>query len=183
MTYAAADAIGLNYQTTSILTDSQVKAEQSPLISTVQSVSELKAAMLKMLDTMNAIIYIMIAGAVILTIVVLYNLGVLSFNERFRELSTLKVMGFSSKKLNRLIISQNMWLTVAGVIAGIPFGLIMVDFMMKQMTDSMDIMTVVSLLSYTICIVSTISVSLFVTFMLFKKTKNIDMVSALKSGE
>jgi putative ABC transport system permease protein len=183
MTYTAADKIGLNYNTTSILTNEQISVNYSTAISTVDSISDLKSSMSIMLDAMNAMVYIMIAGAVVLSVVVLYNLGILSYTERFRELSTLKVMGFTSKKLNYLIISQNLWLTIIGIIIGIPLGYVLSNLILKEVAVSMDIMTIISFLSYLICIVSTIAVSIFVSFILFEKTKNIDMVSALKSGE
>ena len=50
-------------------------------------------------------------------------LGIMSYLERSRELATLKVLGFRDKQIGRLLlISQNIWLTVVGVIIGLPAG-------------------------------------------------------------
>ena len=34
------------------------------------------------------------------------------FMERYREMSTLKVLGFKDKKIGNLLITQNMWISL-----------------------------------------------------------------------
>ncbi|HBL67575.1 MAG TPA: cell division protein FtsX, partial [Firmicutes bacterium] len=71
-------------------------------------------------ELMTVMIAVLIFGAVVLALVVLYNLGILSFIERQRELATLKVLGFRTRKIRSLLITQNFWLTGVGIIVGIP---------------------------------------------------------------
>ena len=44
-------------------------------------------------------------------LLVLYNLGLLSFTEIKREFATLKVLGFKSSQLRKLLLTQNLWFT------------------------------------------------------------------------
>lgn len=63
-------------------------------------------------EIMNLMISLMVIVAMILGIVVLYNLGVMSYTERYREMATLKVLGFRDKKIGALLIDQNLWVTL-----------------------------------------------------------------------
>lgn len=51
------------------------------------------------MDIMYMMIAILIIAAAVLGIVVLYNLGIMSYTERYREMATLKVVGFRDKKI------------------------------------------------------------------------------------
>ena len=72
----------------------------------------------------------LIVASVLLCLVVLYNLGVMSYMERYREMATLKVLGFRNKAIGRLLISQNLWISMAGTLLGIPAGIWALDYLM-----------------------------------------------------
>ena len=57
-------------------------------------------------EIMNMMVAVLIVAATVLGIVVLYNLGVMSYTERYREMATLKVVGFRNRKIGKLLISQ-----------------------------------------------------------------------------
>ena len=149
----------------------------------VQSKEDLLETMDTMMETMNVMIIVLIIAAVILGIVVLYNLGVLSFHERVRELTTLKVLGFQYKTLRKLLQMQNIWLTLAGALIGVPGGYLLLEYMLRFMGDSLDMTAKISLLSYCISILGTLLLSVTVNWLLSRKLQTIDMVSALKSVE
>lgn len=136
-----------------------------------------------MMESMNSIIFILIIAACLLGGVVLYNLGTLSFLERQRELATLKVLGFSSHKLKRLISQQNIWLTCIGILFGIPCGYGLIYMMIITIGESMDILIQIDVRTYIFTITGTYLLSYFITRVLSKKLSHIDMVSALKSIE
>lgn len=149
----------------------------------IQTKEDLKENLNDMLSMMNTIIVVLIGAAVILGVVVLYNLGVLSFYERVRELATLKVLGFQYKRLQRLLQLQNIWLSAIGCIIGIPVGNVMLQVLMFTMGDTFDMPGVIHTSSYILAVAGTFLLSIIVTRMLSRKLKNIDMVSALKSVE
>lgn len=149
----------------------------------IQTKEDLKEGLNDILTMMNTIIVILIGAAVILGVVVLYNLGVISFYERVRELATLKVLGFQYKRLQRLLQLQNIWLSTVGCIIGIPAGKLMLQVLMLSMGDSFDMPAVIHVSSYVLSVAGTFLLSLIITRLLSWKLKNIDMVSALKSVE
>lgn len=134
-------------------------------------------------EIMNMMVAVLIVAATVLGIVVLYNLGVMSYTERYREMATLKVVGFRNRKIGKLLISQNMWVTVIGVIVGIPAGIGTLSFLVTQLASEYEMRISVSVLSIAVSAVLTFAVSLLVSLMVARKNKKIDMVEALKGAE
>ncbi len=147
----------------------------------IQTRDELVKSMDTLMETMNVMIFVLILAAIVLGLVVLYNLGVLSFHERVRELTTLKVLGFQYAKLRKLLQTQNIWLTLFGTILGIPSGYLLLYSMLEFMGDSFDMIPTISFLSLVCSILGTLLLSVIVNWFLSLKLKTIDMVSALKS--
>ena len=119
----------------------------------------------------------------LLIIVVLYNSGNLSFNEREKEFATLKVIGFKSGAIRRLISTQNLWLSVIGVFLGLPFGRMALQAMMDSNGDAIDWPCYVSPLAYFISAAFVMGVSILVGFMFSRRIKRIDMVGVLQGIE
>lgn len=149
----------------------------------VQSRKDLKENLDKSMESMNVVILILSLGAVILGVVVLYNLGILSYTEKSRELATLKVLGFPKNKLRKLQLMQNTWITLTGILVGIPLGYALIQMLLKEMGEMMDLVAAFSLSSYLISCGGTFLVSLAINQLINKKLDHIDMVSALKSIE
>ena len=158
-------------------------ASDRDYVSSVHSLDDLKKSFDKSMEVMNVLVYAMIAFSALLIIVVLYNSGNLSFNEREKEFATLKVMGFGSSKIRRLISSQNLWLSLIGVIIGIPFGRAPLQAMMDSNGDSIDWPAYISVPSYIIAGLFVMGVSILVGFMFSRRIKHIDMVEVLKGME
>lgn len=125
----------------------------------------------------------MVGGAILLGVVVLYNFGIMSYTERYREMATLKVVGFKDKKIGRLLIDQNMWLSLTGVVIGIPLGILTLDYLLKTLAGEYEMSLTVSAVTYIISVMLTFGMSLLVSLMVARKNKKIDMVEALKGAE
>jgi len=135
------------------------------------------------MEMMDLMVMIFVLAAVVLGVVVLYNLGVMSYVERSRELATLKVLGFRDKHIGRLLISQNIWLTVIGVVIGLPSGVGVLYVLITSLVSEYELKLTLGVLTYSISILLTFGVSLAVGWMVAKKNKKIDMVEALKGAE
>lgn len=135
------------------------------------------------MEIMNAMVYLLILAAIILGIVVLYNLGVMSYIERSRELATLKVVGFKDRHIQKILITQNVWLTVLGVLIGLPAGWGVLKVLIILLADEYELEVVIGISSYLISILLTFGVSLVVGYFVSGKNKKIDMVEALKGRE
>lgn len=103
--------------------------------------------------------------------------------ERYREMSTLKVLGFKDKKIGNLLITQNMWISLLGTIIGISFGAWALDYLIKTLASEYEMSLSISWLSFVISILITLGVSWFVSIVIANKNKKIDMVESLKCSE
>lgn len=184
MTDEYADQIHLDYHITSIYTDTKsTEIEDSELISGKQDKDTLMASYDTFMDLMNLMVWILIGAAVVLGMVVLYSLGVMSYVERRRELATLKVLGFRDKGIGRLLISQNIWLTLIGILIGLPGGAGVLYVLVTALASEYEMSVYIGLSSCVISVCLTFGVSLLVGMMIARKNKQIDMVEALKDAE
>ena len=147
------------------------------------SIEQLKTDLDENMEMMNLMVVILIIAAVVLGVIVLYNMGVLSFMEKTREVATLKVLGFSSGRIRKILSQQNAWITVIGIVLGMILGYQFLDIMMQTMSEDNDMPTVIYLLSYVYSIIGTWGVSFGVNYFLSGRVKTICMVDALKGVE
>ena len=179
-----ADSLGIEYTPDSVYTKTAKKDVKSdPAIKTVQSKQAIMDSFDTFLEIMNSMVFVLVGGALVLGVVVLYNLGVMSYTERYREMATLKVVGFKDGKIGRLLIGQNMWLSLLGIIAGLPLGALTLDYLLKKMASEYEMRMSIGPVTYIVSIALTFGVSLIVSLMVARKNKKIDMVEALKGAE
>ena len=184
MTDAYAKQIGIQYQINAIYTDEKGEAiENSSIISGKQDKATLMETYDSFMEIMNLMVLIFVIAAIILGMVVLYNLGVMSYVERNRELATLKVLGFRDKHIGKLLISQNIWLTIIGVLIGLPGGVGVLHVLITSLVSEYELKLTLGVLTYSVSILLTFGVSLAVGLMVARKNKKIDMVEALKGAE
>jgi putative ABC transport system permease protein len=184
MTDKLADELGIKYSVSAIYTEKDsADIPSSELISGKQDKRQLMDSFGSFVAIMDGMVIILVIAAVILGIVVLYNLGIMSYVERSRELATLKVLGFRSKKIGQLLISQNVWLTVIGVALGLPAGLGTLQWMLSALASEYEMKLMLGPLTYIVSILLTFGVSLLVGWMVARKNRKIDMVEALKNAE
>lgn len=127
-------------------------------------------------------IFLMIIGfAILLVVIVLYNLGSLSFIERSRDYATLCVLGFSKKEIRNITMIENIVTTVVGWLIGIPMGIWFLNTYVNTFsTIRLEYTSYVTpsniLLSSVIVIICSMSTTLFIS----RRINKLDMVQALK---
>ena len=159
------------------------KIADNDCVSAVHSMKDLIAAFDKMMEIMNLLVYFMVVFSVLLIVIVLYNSGNLSFNEREKEFATLKVLGFKSSAVRRLLSTQNLWLSIIGCIFGLPLGRVPLQAMMDSNGDAVDLPCYIAPQTYIIAAIFVMTVSVLVSFMFSRRIKKIDMVEVLKGME
>ena len=103
--------------------------------------------------------------------------------ERYRDMATLKVLGFNNKRIRKLMIQQNIWLTIVGIIIGLPIGYELLGIMVSTVQTSIDMESYAPVYVYGVSILGTFILSWIINKALSLKVKSIDMVSALKINE
>ena len=163
--------------------DNCEKAADNKCVSAVHSMTDLIEAFDKMMEIMNLLVYFMVLFSVLLIVIVLYNSGNLSFNEREKEFATLKVLGFKSGAIRKLLSTQNLWLSIIGCICGLPLGRVSLQAMMDSNGDAVDWPCYLAPSTYIISAAFVMTVSVLVSFLFSRRIKKIDMVEVLKGME
>ena len=176
------EELDLNYTPTGIVTTEHIDRNYST-IKTTNSMNDMTSSWDELTEAMWLLIYILIFFASLLAVVVLYNLGLLSFTEIEREIATLKVLGFKTGALRKLLLTQNLWFTTIGFLLGIPVGYYILKIMWESSGDSFYILPSISLTNIILTAAITFSLSIFVNLMFSRKIKKLDMVESLKSSE
>ncbi len=152
-------------------------------MSGTQSKSAIMDSYEDFIEILNIMVWLFILAAVILGIVVLYNLGVMSYIERYNELATLKVIGFKDKHIGNILIGQNIWLTLLGIFIGLPAGVGILHLIITLLASEYELKLTLGALTYCVSILLTFGVSTIVSFFVAHKNKKINMVEALKCAE
>lgn len=184
MSEDAFEAIGLEMNTSAyLLSDREIVREDAKGIVDIKDKEFIKDSYGQMLESLNMIIIVLFLAAVLLGVVVLYNLGSLSYAERIRELATLRVLGYPLPHIRKLLRVQTLLLTAIGSLAGVPLGIFFIRLITESISENIDFPSYIAPVSVILCVAGTFVVALTVDGLLSGKTKRIDMVGALKAVE
>ena len=173
---------GLNFTPTNILTPDKF-GENYGSIKSVTSIDKMEKSWDQITHAVIEMVYIVLFVAVALAILVLYNLGILSFTEMEREIATLKVLGFKTNVLRKLLLTQNLIFTSIGFILGIPLGFYFMTLMMGAAGDSLYYIPALTWGNILLSGVITFTISIGVNLMFSDKINDLNMVEALKDVE
>ena len=173
---------GLNFTPTNILTKEKF-GENFDSIKSVSSIDKMKRSWDEMTEAALMMVYVVTIVAVALAILVLYNLGILSFTEMEREITTLKVLGFKTRVLRKLLLTQNIIFTGIGFILGIPLGYYFMTLMMNAAGDSLYYIPSLTWGNILLTALITFSISIGVNLLFSDKINDLNMVEALKDVE
>ncbi|QQP29458.1 ABC transporter permease [Lactobacillus ultunensis] len=171
------------YQPTTLLVGKNYKYHKQDINSTI-SINEQKKNAYNFVNSLMSIFALIIVFGALLIIIVLYNLGSLSFVERTRDYATLRVLGIHKKELRILTLIENLITTFVGWLIGIPAGI----WFLGQYVNTFSTIN----LEYTryynweTILIATLFVwacSLSTTLFISRRIKSINMVQALKGVE
>ena len=173
---------GLNFTPTNIITDEKF-GENFDSIKSTSSVDRMKESWDQMTSAVMMMVYVVTFVAVALAILVLYNLEILSFTEMEREIATLKVLGFKTNVLRKLLLTQNVIFTAIGFILGIPLGFYFMTLMMNAAGDSLYYVPTLTWGNILLSAAITFAISIGVNLLFSDKINDLNMVEALKDVE
>lgn len=176
---------GLEFKPTALLSmDANIQLPAEKITRVVVTDGQSKDFMKSMNSTLSLSV-MMIAAAAVLAFIVLYNLGILNFTERERDLATLLVLGFHPRELRSFVVFENIIFSMVGILIGIPagFALHRMIFAKAGMGDELDFSAIILNQSVIISVVFTLVIALVVNMIMLTKVNKIHMVEALKSVE
>lgn len=160
----------------------QAKKEES--ISNIISIKKQQDNMKEMMDSVRSIMYILIVAAFVLSVVILYNLGILSYLERYREYATMKVIGFKHSEIMGMVFKESVLNLLTGFVIGIPLSKQFLKLYIRVVSmDSMEWTPIITKDHFLIVIFCVIGFSVLVNLVVSMRIRKIDMVEALKSIE
>lgn len=153
-------------------------------ISAVAYTGQIQNSFENIMDSISAIVLILIVSAALLAFIVLYNLSIINITERIKEIATIKVLGFDNLEVSSYIFRENIILTVIGIIEGLVCGVILHKVVITL--AEVDILMFgrgISVKSFIYAAVLAFVFSMFVSIVLHRRLKKVDMVESLKSIE
>ena len=136
------------------------------------------------LSGLMIIVILFIGCASLLSFTVLVNLNNINIEERKRELSTIKLLGFYEKELESYVFRENIILTILGTLLGLILGMGILGVIIQAAeVETIFLVKDINYINLIVSIVITILFTLITNFAMRKKIKNIDMIDSLKSIE
>ncbi|SHO52844.1 FtsX-like permease family protein [Anaerocolumna xylanovorans] len=137
-----------------------------------------------MMNSLNYIVWLVIACACALSFVVMYNLSNINITERNREIATIKVLGFYPSETYSYVFRENIVITIISMIFGLPAGILLHRFVMEQIKiEAVSFNIRILPASYLYALAVTIGLTIFVNAVLIRKIDRINMAESLKSVE
>lgn len=122
--------------------------------------------------------------AILLAVVVLYNIALLNYKERYKDIATMKVLGFNRFEIASTLIIEIMILTVVGATIGLFLGWPMMQLVLSiNETPVVSFLYHIDFMSYFYSFILTIGTAFLINLLLTSMTKNVKMVESLKSYE
>lgn len=134
------------------------------------------------MSSLNSVIWILIVLAVILAVIVIYNLTNINVAERLRELSTIKVLGFFDNEVTLYIYRETIILSLLGIIVGFFFGNWLHTFIIVSLPPANAMFNpVISIWTYVISGLIPGVITALLALVVHRTIRQVDMLSALAS--
>jgi putative ABC transport system permease protein len=151
-------------------------------IQAINSVQDMRDMIMEYMDMIIASMGALMLFGGVLGFAIVYNITIVSINERIMEFSSLRVLGFEKKEIIRLVTRENAFMTFFGLILGMPLGY----FMCKGIVDSVstEMYTIPAIIEPFVYVYSTVGTVVFVIvaqFATYKKIRNLNFIDALKN--
>ena len=111
----------MNFKPTSIITSEHVDGEYDG-IKAVNSLEDMKDNWNELYQSVLILVSILMFFAIVLAVVVTYNLLALTFLEMEYDITILKILGFSNWAVTKLLAIQSLFFISLGILLGIPLG-------------------------------------------------------------
>ncbi|MDE6407943.1 MAG: FtsX-like permease family protein [Anaeroplasmataceae bacterium] len=153
-------------------------------ISSTQTIKSMRAHADEVIGSIKVMTWTIKIFAILLAVVVLYNLALLNFKERIKDIATLKVLGFSKFEVASSFMIEIIFLTFVGALVGLTLGYpLLVAVLSINENPLISYIYHIHLLSYFFTILITCGSSLLINLFFAFLTNRVEMVESLKSVE
>ena len=136
------------------------------------------------MQSLDAVISLVVGCALALSFVVSYNLVNINITERVREIATIKVLGFYRWETYSYVFREGLILTGLGCVVGVPLGIWLHRFVMDRIqVDMVSFRVRIDPWSFVLALALTLVITLVTDALLVRKIDRIHMAESLKSVE
>lgn len=145
---------------------------------------DMMTTVLNMLQSINAVVVMIVICAAGLALIVLYNLTNINIAERVKEIATIKVLGFYDREVNAYVMRENVALSVIGAALGMVLGIWLHKFVIFTVeVDAVMFGRDIEPMSYVYALALTMLFTAIVNGIMSRKLKKISMVESMKAPE
>lgn len=135
-------------------------------------------------ETMGIMVGIFILFAGVISFAIIFNSATIAIAERARELSSLRVLGFTLPEVGLLLFGEFYLVVLLSLVPGLAFGYAMVDATLRHYsTDVFRMPTVIYAASYAWTVLLVAAFALLAGMAGARSLAKLDMVEALKARE
>ena len=139
---------------------------------------------LNMLNSIDAVVVLIIICAAGLAFVVLYNLSNINVAERVKEIATIKVLGFYDREVDSYVNRESYALTGIGIFFGIFGGIALHKFVITTVeVDAVMFGRSLRPVSFLYAVLLTLLFSIIVSLVIGRSLKKVSMVESMKAPE
>lgn len=139
---------------------------------------------LNMLNSIDAVVVLIIVCAAGLAFVVLYNLSNINVAERVKEIATIKVLGFYDREVDSYVNRESYALTGIGIFFGIFGGIALHKFVITTVeVDAVMFGRGLRPVSFLYAVLLTLLFSIIVSLVIGRSLKKVSMVESMKAPE
>lgn len=155
-----------------------------PGVTAVNQLSDTRHSVDIALNSLNYIIWLIVAFSGVLEFVVIFNLTNINIAERRREIATVQVLGFYPKEQNSYVLRENLVLSVISSFIGLPLGMLFHSAVMKLIViDRITFAVSIKQTSFVVAIICTILFAILVNQFMKRRIDKIPMAESLKAVE
>jgi putative ABC transport system permease protein len=155
-----------------------------PVIKNIESKTETLEKFNKLLEFFYSFIYLMFVFGAIMGFAIIFNTTLINIMDRQRELTSLKVLGYTRQEIEKTLIRENVMVAFLSIVPGLVLGKIVCNFMAEAFSNN--VLTIEAIISLKTYIISIMSIFVFVALSQLANRKNIinlDMIEVLKNRE
>lgn len=157
---------------------------QIPGVASVLSQEKQKQNAVRLMVALTYFTTIMIIAAMVIGASIVYNNSVMCFNERKRELASLRVIGWSEEDIAGLLFNEIILALLLGIAIGLPLGKHMGGLYLQAISTETFVWPVV--LYPSTSVISAVSTTIFALaghLLAMRKVKELDLVEVLKDRD
>ena len=134
--------------------------------------------------SIDAIVWVLILAAGMLSMVVNYNLTNVNVCERRKELATIRVLGFHEREVERYIFRETNALSLIGSLIGLAVGIWLHAFVVRTVeVNFVMVGREIKPLSYAYALAISVLFTFLVNRVMSRTIRRVDMVESMKANE